>query len=170
MQILKCHSIDSWVLSFIYFDVSIQVPERWTSSLLSVTEISVSLCTDANQKYGDRDFGGRERWVYFSARQKGRHSKLVPQELCPSPSGIGEDFICGARSPRVYDKDQSSEGLAFFFLNYFKTVILACDLFSEMQMLQRVICYEGGQDVIHRVLKSNQLALCSTNLVTDTTD
>ena len=32
-------------------------------------------------------------------------------------------------------------------------------LFSEMQMLQGVICYKGAQDVIHRVLKSNRLAL-----------
>ena len=49
----------------------------------SVAEISASLCTDAEQKYGDRDFGGRERRLYFSARQKGRHSRLAPQELCP---------------------------------------------------------------------------------------
>ena len=48
-----------------------------------VAEISAGLCTNAEQKYGDRDFGGRERWLYFSARQKGRHSRLAPEELCP---------------------------------------------------------------------------------------
>ena len=69
------------------------------SSATVVAKISASLFTEAEQKYGDRDFGGRERWLYFSARQKGGHSRLAPQELCPSSLGIREDFICGARSP-----------------------------------------------------------------------
>ena len=77
---------------------------------------------------------------------------------------------------RVYDKHQSSEGLAFFlFLHYFKRVTagirqpsnwvrlslgyLPETFFSEMQMLHGVICYQVVQDVIHIVLKSNRLAL-----------
>ena len=56
-------------------------------------------CAPRSNRNTETDFGGRERWLYFSARQKGRHSRLAPQELCPTPaSGIG-DFICGARSP-----------------------------------------------------------------------
>ena len=81
----------------------------------SVAEILASLCTKTEQKYGDRDFGGRERWLYFSAWQKGRHSRLAPQELCPPILGIREDFTCEDHNPGgVYDNDQSSEGLAFF--------------------------------------------------------
>ena len=56
-------------------------------SALCVAEISAFLCTDAEQKYRGRDFGGRERWLYFSARKKGRHSRLAPQELCPPVLG-----------------------------------------------------------------------------------
>ena len=88
-----------------------------------VAEISASLCTDAVQKYGDRDFGGRERWLYFSARQKGRHSRLVPQELCPPVLGNYRGSYRWNSQSRISDKDRSGEGLAFFFfLKYFKTV------------------------------------------------
>ena len=81
-------------------------------------------CAPMPNKYGDRDFGGRERWLYFSARQKGRHSRLVPQELCPPPSfGNRRRFYTWGSQSGVYDKNQSSEGLAFFFfLHYFKIV------------------------------------------------
>ena len=61
-----------------------------------LVEISASLCTEAEQKYGDRDFGGRERWPYSSARQQGRHSRVAPQELGPPSLRIREDFIRGA--------------------------------------------------------------------------
>ena len=54
--------------------------------LTTVAEIPASLCIDAEQKYGDRDFGGRKRWLYLSARQKGRRSRIALQELCPLPS------------------------------------------------------------------------------------
>ena len=88
-----------------------------------VAAISASLCTNAEQKYGDRDFGGRERWLHFSARQKGRHSRLAPEELCPHSFGNRKRFYTWGSQSGIYDKDQSSEGLAFFFfLRYFKTV------------------------------------------------
>ena len=92
--------------------------------LTTVAEIPASLCIDAEQKYGDRDFGGRKRWLYLSARQKGRRSRIALQELCPPPhSGNRRRFYTRGLKSGVYDKDQSSEGLAFFFfLHYFKTV------------------------------------------------
>ena len=64
-------------------------PILWTKSRL--------LCAPMPNRKSETDFGGRERWLDFSAWHKGRHSRLAPQGLCPPPpSGIGEDFICGA--------------------------------------------------------------------------
>ena len=54
------------------------------------------LCALMPNRNTETDFGGRESWLYFSARQKGRHSRLGPQELGPpTPSGIREDFNVG---------------------------------------------------------------------------
>ena len=89
---------------------------------VDAAEISVSLYTDAEQKHGGRDFGRRERWLYFSARQKGRHSRLALQELCPPVLGNHRVSYRWNSQSRISGKDQSGEGLAFFFLQYFKTV------------------------------------------------
>ena len=55
------------------------------------------------------------------AWQRGKHSRLAPQELCPTfPGNQIRSYRWGSQS-RVYDKDQNCKGLAFF-LHYFKTV------------------------------------------------
>ena len=60
----------------------------------------------------------------FSARQKGRHSRLVPQELCPPSLGIREDFICGACSLGYKIRIKVVKVLHFSSpLHYFKAVI-----------------------------------------------
>ena len=62
---------------------------------------------------------------YFLCQAKGRHSRLAPQELCPPPLGIGEDFIRRACSPGYIIRIKVVKVLHFFFfpLHYFKTVI-----------------------------------------------
>ena len=65
-------------------------------------------------RYGDRVWEEKERVALFFARQSGEHSRLVPQELCPPPGGIGRSYRWVSRSA-VCDKDQRSNSLTFFF-------------------------------------------------------
>ena len=128
-------------------------------SVQIVAEISASLCTDAEQKYGDRDFGGRERWLYFPSRQKGRHRRLALQELCRPVLGNYRGSYRWNSQSRISGKDQSGEGLAFFFfLQYFKSVTSGirqpgnwvrsslgyqpATFFLKCKQLQGVICYK----------------------------
>ena len=48
------------------------------------------LCTNANQKYGDRVTEEKERVALLLCQAKGKHSRLAPQGLCPLPGEEGE--------------------------------------------------------------------------------
>ena len=136
--------------------------------------ILASLCTDAEQKYGDRDFGGREMALFFCQTEGKTQQASASITVSPPPLGIREDFICGARSPGYMIRikvvkvlhsssciisKQSQLASGSRLIGSVCLWLLACDLLSEMQMLQRVICYKGVQDVAHIVLKSDRFAL-----------
>ena len=71
-----------------------------------------SLCTNAKQKYGDRVMEEKEAQRYSCAR----HSRLVPQELCPTPSLVSRERV--HRQAGVCDKDQGGNSLVFVLLPF----------------------------------------------------
>ena len=75
------------------------------------------LCTSAKQKYRDRITEEKEKVALLLCQAKGEHSRLVPQELC-LPS-----LVCRERlhsQAGVYDKEQGSNSLVFFLLQFQK--------------------------------------------------
>ena len=57
----------------------------------------------------------KERVVLLLCQAKGEHSRLGPQELCPAPPSVVTREKLHSQA-EVYDKDQGSNSLAFFFL------------------------------------------------------
>ena len=53
----------------------------------------------------------KEKVALFLCQAKGKHSRLVPQELCPLPWGIGRGYIVRTQLPELCDKDQGSKVL-----------------------------------------------------------
>ena len=129
---------------------------------------NLSFCTVPNINT-ETEFRRKEKNVaLFLCLAKWGHSGLAPPKTVRPTLGNRRRFYTWGWKSGVYDKDQSSEGLAFFFsLHYFKTVIAGvrqpsnwgpaawkldpfvsglstCNLLSEMQKLQGVICYKGA--------------------------
>ena len=52
-----------------------------------------SRCTDAKQKYRGRVMEEKEKVALFLRQTKGKHNRLAPQELCPTPWWIGRGCI-----------------------------------------------------------------------------
>ena len=57
----------------------------------------------------------------FFCQAEGKTQQASTSRTVHSFGNRGRFYMWGPQS-RVYDKDQSSKGLAFFFLHYFKTV------------------------------------------------
>ena len=56
----------------------------------------------------------KERVASLLCQAKGEHSRLGPQELCPAPPSVVPREKLHSQA-EVYDKDQGSNSLAFFF-------------------------------------------------------
>ena len=86
--------------------------DRQNTSLGNTVAKISALCTNAKQKYGDRVMEEKEARLYNSAR----HSRLVPQELCPTPSLVSRERVHSQAG--VCDKDQGGNSLVFVLLQF----------------------------------------------------
>ena len=86
--------------------------DRQNTSLGNTVAKISALCTNAKQKYGDRVMEEKEARLYSCAR----HSRLVPQELCPTPSLVSRERVHSQAG--VCDKDQGSNRLVFILLQF----------------------------------------------------
>ena len=97
----------------------------------------------------------------FFFHAEGKTELAVPQELCLSVLGNYRGSYRWNPQSRVSEKDQSGECLAFFFLQYFKTVTAGvrqpgnwvcsslgywpATFFLKCKQLRGVICYKRMQ-------------------------
>ena len=73
------------------------------------------LCAPMPNRNSETEILEEEMAVFFCQAEGKTQQASASRTVPPPPSGIRKDFICGAH--RVYDKDQNSEVLAFFFLH-----------------------------------------------------
>ena len=83
------------------------------------------LCTNSNQKYGDQVTEEKEREALLHSKAKGKHTRPVPQGLCPCL--VSRERLHGQEE--VCDVDQGRNSHAFFCLpQSFKRVRLLTSL------------------------------------------
>ena len=126
----------TYFIHFLYKVTSSLVSSVWTTfpsiiaSQLQCCQNIGSLYPDAKMRYGDRVLEEKERVALIFARQRGEHSRLAPQELCPLPGKQGEVLQWSG----VCNKDQGSNSLAFLFL---------LKSFEMVGLLTRLQCVQG---------------------------
>ena len=68
----------------------------------------------------ETEFGGNRKVALILSWQRGEHSRLMPQELCPSSRGSLGDYIDEGSKFWVGDEEQMCKDLVFFLLYCFE--------------------------------------------------
>lgn len=80
-----------------------------------------------------------ERWLYSSARCRGRHRSLALQELCPPPRGNGGKHTGGARNLGYLTRNEVLRVLCAFLLALFQDSQSWCQV---VVLLDLVLVYQ----------------------------